>query len=218
MSIGNRQIGWSQEENLLWQISKQLDRMHSILCTGPCPTTTSTTTLPTTTTTTSTTAPILNRFEYSEGTAPSISAFETTIGFTLTDGVKTGDVITFSNSGYPILFRRFRFSTLISVDTLADTIGLDTFRESTNLVYFSAPIATFLGYFAFGSCVNTTFFNLSSITNLGGSVEDNNVFLGIIGNNITLKIPIALMTANAGAPDGDIQYLQANNTVTIITV
>ena len=41
--IPNKQIGWSQEENLLWQISKQLDRMDSILCTGPCPTTTTTT-------------------------------------------------------------------------------------------------------------------------------------------------------------------------------
>ena len=47
MAIGNRQIGWSQEENLLWQISKQLDRMDSILCTGPCPTTTTTTLPPT---------------------------------------------------------------------------------------------------------------------------------------------------------------------------
>jgi hypothetical protein len=44
MAIGNKQIGWSQEENLLWQISKQLDSMNSILCTGPCPTTTTTTT------------------------------------------------------------------------------------------------------------------------------------------------------------------------------
>jgi DNA polymerase elongation subunit (family B) len=42
MSIGNRQIGWSQEENLLWEVSRQLDRMNSILC--PCPITTTTTT------------------------------------------------------------------------------------------------------------------------------------------------------------------------------
>jgi hypothetical protein len=42
--IPAKQIGWSQEENLLWEISKQLDRMNSILCTGPCPTTTTTTT------------------------------------------------------------------------------------------------------------------------------------------------------------------------------
>jgi len=46
MSIGNRQIGWSQESNLLWEISKQLDRTLSVLCTGPCPTTTTTTTAP----------------------------------------------------------------------------------------------------------------------------------------------------------------------------
>ena len=55
MVIGNRQIGWSQEDNLLWEISKQLDRMNSVLC--PCPTssTTSTTTTAELTTTTTTT-------------------------------------------------------------------------------------------------------------------------------------------------------------------
>jgi len=44
MAIGNKQIGWSQESNLLWEISRQLDRAIAVLCTGPCPTTTSTTT------------------------------------------------------------------------------------------------------------------------------------------------------------------------------
>ncbi len=44
MSIGNRQIGWSQESNLLWEISRQLDRLNSQMCTGDCPTTTTTTT------------------------------------------------------------------------------------------------------------------------------------------------------------------------------
>ena len=57
MAIGNRQIGWSQEDNLLWEISRQLDRINSIICTGPCPTTTTTTTPTPTTTTTSTTLP-----------------------------------------------------------------------------------------------------------------------------------------------------------------
>jgi hypothetical protein len=52
MSIGNKQIGWSQESNLLWEISRQLDRINSVVCTAPCPTTTTTTTAPTTTTTT----------------------------------------------------------------------------------------------------------------------------------------------------------------------
>jgi hypothetical protein len=45
MAIGNKQIGWSQESNLLWEISKQLDDMTSIMCTGDCPTTTTTTTI-----------------------------------------------------------------------------------------------------------------------------------------------------------------------------
>ena len=52
MAIPAKQIGWSQEENLLWEISKQLDSMNSILC--PCPITTTTTSTSSTTTTTTT--------------------------------------------------------------------------------------------------------------------------------------------------------------------
>lgn len=52
MSIPRKQIGWSQESNLLWEISNQLDKTLGFMCTGPCPTTTSTTTILTTTTTT----------------------------------------------------------------------------------------------------------------------------------------------------------------------
>jgi hypothetical protein len=53
MGIPNRQIGWSNESNLLWQISKQLEQL--IKLTGQLvdtTTTTSTTIAPTTTTTT----------------------------------------------------------------------------------------------------------------------------------------------------------------------
>ena len=41
MAIANRQIGWSQESNLLWEISKQLDQLIKVIAT---PTTTTTTT------------------------------------------------------------------------------------------------------------------------------------------------------------------------------
>lgn len=44
MAIPNKQIGWSEKANLLWEISKQLDRTLAFMCTGPCPTTTTTTT------------------------------------------------------------------------------------------------------------------------------------------------------------------------------
>ncbi len=42
MPIPNKQIGWSATENLLWNISKQLERL--IQVSGKCCTTTTTTT------------------------------------------------------------------------------------------------------------------------------------------------------------------------------
>ena len=42
MGIPNKQIGWSNEANLLWQISKQLERL--IQVTAAAGTTTTTTT------------------------------------------------------------------------------------------------------------------------------------------------------------------------------
>jgi hypothetical protein len=39
MAIGNREIGWSEKANLLWEISKQLDRLNSQMCVGNCTTT-----------------------------------------------------------------------------------------------------------------------------------------------------------------------------------
>lgn len=50
MGVPNRQIGWSQESNLLYQISKQLEQLIKI--TAQLTTTTTTTAAPTTTTTT----------------------------------------------------------------------------------------------------------------------------------------------------------------------
>jgi hypothetical protein len=54
MAIPSRQIGWGTEENLLWQISKQLEYLTNVIYNIPNNTTTSTTTtsVPTTTTTT----------------------------------------------------------------------------------------------------------------------------------------------------------------------
>jgi hypothetical protein len=42
MGVPNKQIGWSQESNLLWEISKQLDQL--IKVTSSLTTTTTTTT------------------------------------------------------------------------------------------------------------------------------------------------------------------------------
>jgi hypothetical protein len=42
MSVGSKQIGWSNEANLLWEIGKKLERLIQVA--GPAPTTTTTTT------------------------------------------------------------------------------------------------------------------------------------------------------------------------------
>jgi hypothetical protein len=86
---------------------------------------------------------------------------------------------------------------------------------------FNLPSLTIAGNGCFTYCVSVTTINLPSCTNLGKTVGDNDVFNYInlnLGNTITLTVPSALMTCNNGNPDGDIQYLQANNTVTIVTV
>ena len=44
MAIPSRQIGWSTTDNLLWQISKQLEYLIQVTANPPAPTTTTTTT------------------------------------------------------------------------------------------------------------------------------------------------------------------------------
>jgi len=70
-----------------------------------------------------------------------------------------------------------------------------------------------------GAAMLTNIENISipKLAQLGDSVDDNLNFR-MTGYNFTITIPAALMTCNGGNPDGDIQYLQANNTVTIVTV
>jgi len=100
----------------------------------------------------------------------------------------------------------------------AITFGNLCFASSSLLLTINAPNATTIADNCFRDMVNLTELTLPSCTALGSTVGNNSVFDGISGNNFTLTIPAALMTCNAGNPDGDIQYLQAHNTVTIIQV
>ena len=101
---------------------------------------------------------------------------------------------------------------------LLTTIGNNCFGLCSSSTSFNFPLLQTIGDFAFDSCTAATSFYLPSCTNLGSSVLNNGVFNLIVGNTITLTVPIALTTCNGGLPDGDIQYLQANDTVTLITV
>mgnify|MGYP000742340938 CR=1 FL=1 len=102
---------------------------------------------------------------------------------------------------------------------LLETAGEYCFSFRTINSSFNLPSLTSIGYFSLAAAGNTiTEIDFSSLISLGATVGDNNVFLSISGNNIVLTVPAALMTCNGGNPDGDIQYLVANNTVTVIQV
>lgn len=107
--------------------------------------------------------------------------------------------------------------TTVNLPSLT-TADLGFFQGCTSLVTIDIPNLTTFGVQFFIGCENLTTINLPSCTNLGGTVGDDGVFFDIIGNTITLTVPSALMTADAGNPDGDIVFLQANNTVTVVTV
>lgn len=83
---------------------------------------------------------------------------------------------------------------------------------------YNFPMLINIGDFGFFSITNVESIYIPLCTFLGTSVSTADLFQGITGETLTLTIPIALMTCNSGAPDADIQYLQAHNTVTIITI
>jgi len=103
----------------------------------------------------------------------------------------------------------------ISLPELTTADG-SCFQSCNSLTTVDLPALTTAGAQCFLECALTSI-NLPLCTNLGGSVDINQVFGGISKRNITLTIPASLMTCNGGQPDGDIQILQDSNTVTIIT-
>lgn len=90
-----------------------------------------------------------------------------------------------------------------------------SFRGAFELTEFNAPAITYVGLESFEQCYAINNIYIPSVTNLGGTVGNNDVFANTEGLNIELTIPTVLMTCNSGNPDGDIQTLIATNTVTI---
>jgi hypothetical protein len=95
------------------------------------------------------------------------------------------------------------------------TVGERSFQVCTALTTATFPACTSVGVAAFNNCTSLTTVTLPLCADLGSTTGDDNVFFGISGNTITLTIPISRETCNAGNPDGDIEYLAANNTATI---
>ena len=114
----------------------------------------------------------------------------------------------------------FEYSDLLSNVNLpsAVSVGDSAFSQCTSLTTIELPSAIKIDYGVFQDCTALTSIELPACTNLGGSAGEDGVFDRISGNTITLKVPSALTTADRGNPDGDIVYLQDNNTVTVVTV
>lgn len=116
------------------------------------------------------------------------------------------------------LFSNCSSLTTVNLPQLVTLLDCCSFSNCTSLTTISLPNVESIPDTAFEGCTALTEISIPSCTQLGFDALDNLVFFNIIGNSITLTVPSALMTNNGGNPDGDIQYLQANNTVTIITV
>ena len=121
--------------------------------------------------------------------------------------LKTAGLACFQNMG------RLLLMNLPSLET-GDDYCFDTNTSGS----YNLPNLTSIGGAGFSNNLNMTNLFLPALVAMGSTILDDNIFTNTIGNVIDLTIPSALMTCNNSQPDGDIQYLQANNTVTIITV
>jgi hypothetical protein len=112
------------------------------------------------------------------------------------------------------------FNTLLTVIDFpkVETVGISAFHDCYNVTTVNLPEMISCDTDSFQSIDAVTSISIPSCQNLGETVGFNSVFNDVSGQTITLTVPTALMTCDSGNPDGDILYLQANNTVTIITV
>jgi hypothetical protein len=93
------------------------------------------------------------------------------------------------------------------------------FEICTSLLSVNLPLLTNVnGIQCFVGCTSLTTINLPSCIQLGQSNGYDAVFQLITGNTITATFNIALSTNIGGNPDGDIQYLESNNVVTVTYV
>lgn len=99
------------------------------------------------------------------------------------------------------------------------TIDTQAFNSCLALTTALFPVCTtLLSVQTFANCTALTTIELPACTDMGATVINDDTFLNITGNTIAATFNTVLQTCNAGAEDGDIQTLQAANTVTITWV
>ena len=101
---------------------------------------------------------------------------------------------------------------------LCTSLGKSAFDGCSALTTVTLPVCTSVGANAFDGCTALTTVTMPLCADLGGTTGDDTVFGSIGGQTITLTIAASRETCDGGNPDGDIVYLSANNTATIIYV
>ena len=94
-------------------------------------------------------------------------------------------------------------------------LGYDLFDGCSSAQIFNLPSAIEIGDYCFYYCISAQSIYMPQINALGTTTGDNGVFEGIAEQNITVTLPRWFATCDEGNPDGDIIYLQDNNTATI---
>lgn len=105
---------------------------------------------------------------------------------------------------------------------LVTDIGTSAFFKCDRVQTVNISSAINLGDGVFEGCTSLISLDMSSVINLGATYtcadnEGNDVFRGIGGNSIIVRLPVALTTCNAGSNQRDLGKLIENNTVTLIT-
>jgi hypothetical protein len=177
-----------------------------------------------------------NVFNYAAGQAPTLAAFEAQIGFSLINGAKFGDTIVFDNVGYSVGNNAFQNDNLTGFfKCSAGGFGKSCFAgNSIEKVYltqnFTVDETVFIGndithvFVENGNILgngmfddnNLQYINIRSLLNIGATTGDDQVFFNTTGNNVTVIAPSIHQTSNGGGLEGDLAYLDANNTVTFV--
>ena len=118
MSIPNRQIGWSNESNLLWYISSELEQ---IICQAACCTTTSTSSTSSTTTTTTTLSLCAVYSVYSPVKGAYVRYIDCTTGEYVFAGPLDGDATTYYCAKRGSLSFTFGVGTIAEIDVCIPT-------------------------------------------------------------------------------------------------
>ena len=96
--------------------------------------------------------------------------------------------------------------------------GDSMFYYCESLQSFNFPELKIIGDNCFEGCFSAIEFYIPKCTALGSTWYDNEVFWAISGNTILLTISDIIYSAEEGFADEDIDYIQANNTVTLVVV